>query len=134
LISNYEDEKHDYCEIRVSSKEIYLDLHKAVKTIEHPCKEWTTLFVECNSDSTTTYFKYNVNGVTGSFTGPSTKLFLTGSIALGSRYDDTYFLNGQVSALEFYEVQNSSEIPEYLRRIVIKNQTITSKKSIELMN
>ena len=126
LISNYEDIENDYCEIKVSSEEIYLDLHKAVKTIQHSCKEWTTLFLQCYSDESSTYYKYSVNGVTGSFSGPASDLFITDNIAVGSRLDDSYFLNGQVAALEFYQVQNSSEIPEYLQRIVIKNQTIVS--------
>ena len=126
LISNYEDDiNNDYCEIRVAATEIILHLHSDDEIVQHSCKDWTTLFIECNSDETTTYFKYDVNGTTGSFTRPSSKLFITESVALGSRYDDTHFLNGQVSALELYQIDQPSEVPEPLKKIVIKNQRIS---------
>lgn len=125
LISNYEEDiNNDYCEIRVTATEIILHLHSDDEIVQHSCKHWTTLFIECNSDDTTTYFKYDVNGVTGSYTRPSMKMFLTESVALGSRYDDTHFLSGQVSALEFYQTNQPSEVPEELKKIVIKNQRI----------
>ena len=106
LVSNYEDEDQDYYEIRVTSTEIILHIHSDDEILQHSCRDWTTLFVECNSDTSTTYFKY------------------AEGIALGSRYDDTYFLDGQVSALEFYRVDQPSEVPEELKKIVIKNQRI----------
>ena len=126
MISNYEDDTKDLenCEIRVTATEIILHLHSGDEIIQHRCKDWTTLFVECNSDETTTYFKYDVNGTTGSFTRPCGKGLMAESVALGSRYDDTHFLNGQVSALEFYQVNQPSEIPEEMKKIVIKNQRI----------
>lgn len=126
LISNYEEDiNNDYCEIRVTATEIILHLHSDDEIVQHSCEHWTTLFIECNSDETTTYFKYDVNGVTGSYTRPSMKLFLTESVAIGSRYDDTHFLSGQVSALEFYQTNQPSEVPEELKRIVIENQRIS---------
>ena len=69
LMSNYEEDSsnNDYCEIRITPSDIILHLHSDDEIIQHSCKDWTTLFVECNSDTTTTYFKYDVNGVTGSF-------------------------------------------------------------------
>ena len=125
LISNYqEDNLDDYCEIKVTATEIILHLHSDDEIIQRSCKDWTTLFVECNSDSTTTYFKYNVNGVTGSFSRPCSRI-VEGCIAMGSRYDDSHFLNGQVSALEFYEVNHPSEVPDELKNIVIKNQRVS---------
>ena len=125
LLSNYEEDiNNDYCEIRVAATEIILHLHSDDEIVQHSCKHWTTVFIECNSDETTTYFKYDVNGVTGSYTRPSMKMFLTESVALGSRYDDTHFLSGQVSALEFYQTNQPSEVPEALKKIVIENQRI----------
>ena len=126
LMSNYEEDSsnNDYCEIRITPTDIILHLHSDDEIIQHSCKDWTTLFVECNSDSTTTYFKYDVNGVTGSFSRPCSEM-MTESVALGSRYDNTHFLHGQVSALEFYQINQPSEIPVELKDIVIKNQKDT---------
>ena len=125
LISNYEeDSDNDYCEIRVTATEIILHIHSDDEIIQHSCKDWTTLYVECNTDDTTTYFKYDVNGRSGSYTRPSTEIFISESIALGSRYDDTHFLNGQVAALEIYESDQPSETPEALKKIVIENQRV----------
>ena len=124
LLSNYQDEGlEDYCEIRITATDIILHLHSADEVIHHSCKEWTTLFVECNSDSVATYFKYDVNGVTGAFSRPCAQSWAE-SIALGSRYDDTHFLHGQVSALEIYQVNQPLEIPMALKRIVINNQKV----------
>ena len=124
LISNYEeDNDNDYCEIRITATDIILHLHSDDEILQHSCKDWTTLFVECNSDSTTTYFKYDVNGVTGAFSRPCAQSWAE-SIALGSRYDDTHFLHGQVSALEIYQVNQPLEIPIPLKRIVINNQKV----------
>ena len=123
LLSNFVGDEDDYCEIRLTNTEIILHLHGDDEIIQHPCKDWTTLFVECNSDGTTAYFKYDVNGQTGLFTRPCTEMDASG-IALGSRYDDTYFFNGGVLALEFYQIDQPSEVPEELKRIVIKNQRI----------
>ena len=123
LLSNYQGGTiGDYCEIRVSATEIILHLHSDDEIIQHSCKDWTTLFVEHNSDGTTKYFKYDVNGMTGSFTRDRKKYLEVSSVSLGSRYDDTYFLNGEVSALEFYMANQPSEFPEELKNIVINNQ------------
>ena len=66
LISDYQHGQSRYCEIKVTSTEIFIHAHTAQETIPHNCKEWTTLFIEHRSDHTTTYYNYNVNGVTGS--------------------------------------------------------------------
>ena len=124
LISNFHKGEDNYCEVRVSATEIRLHLHNVDEIIQHSCKEWTTLYLECNSDDTTTYYKYDVNGKTGSFTGTPDELFFTGSLAMGSRPDDTFFLNGQVSALEIYEGTQPSEVPKPLKDIIIKHQRI----------
>ena len=38
-----------------------------------------------------------------------------------SRSDDTFFLDGQVAALEIYEGTQPSHVPEPLKDIIIKN-------------
>ena len=125
LVSNYQESlKEDYCEIRVTATEIILHLHSDDEIIQHSCKDWTTLFVEHNSDGSTKYFKYDVNGITGSFTRHRKKYLEVSSVSLGSRYNDTHFLIGQVAALEFYTVDQPSEIPTELKNIVIANQKI----------
>ena len=111
----------DECEIRVSATEIYLNLYDTTEIIQHSCKDWTTLYIECNSDEDTTYCKYDVNGVTGSFTR-SPNYGSEFSCWLGSRSDDTMFFNGQVAAVEVYEADHSSGVPDALKKLVIQNQ------------
>ena len=120
---NDEQKKDTICEIRVSATEICLDLYGTVEIIQHSCRVWTTLYIECNSDDTTTYCKYDVNGTTGSFTR-SQNDFYEGQFWLGSRNDNTMFFNGQVAAVEVYQAKSSSEIPESLKKLVIKNQRV----------
>ena len=123
LISDYLDGRTRYCEIKVTSTEIFIHAHTDQETIPHNCKEWTTLFIEHRSNHTTTHYNYNVNGVTGSMISPAADL-AGGGFALGSRWDDTYFLNGQVASLEIYGILHPALFPEDLKKIVIKNQNI----------
>ena len=123
LLSNFADGMEgDYCEIRVSATEIVLHLHSADEIIQRSSKEWTTLFVVCNSDHSISYFNYNVNGVTGSYTRPVGEDNVVG-IAVGSRYDnDDAYLNGQILSMELYDANQPIEVPEELQNIVMKNQ------------
>ena len=91
LISDYENDKRTYCEIKVATNEILIHAHSIHEVIQHSCKDWTTLFIEHSSDETTTHYNYKINGLTGSFTSPADTDASNG-FALGSRYDDTYFL------------------------------------------
>lgn len=124
LISNHSDDmedEDDYCEIRVSPTEIILHLHSEDEIIQRSSKEWTTLFVACNSDHTTSHFKYNVNGVTGSYTRPVGEDNVVG-IAVGSRYNGEMYLNGHVLSMELYDANQPIEVPEELKNMVMKSQ------------
>ena len=72
VLSNYKKqlEKDGCCEIRVTTKEIVLHAHKVTEIIQHSCKTWTTLFIEYNTDNQTTHYRYDANGITGSFVAP----------------------------------------------------------------
>ena len=123
VLSNYQEHHERYCEIKVTVNEIYIHAHTATEIIQHPSKEWTTLFIEHNSDDKITHYRYDVNGQTGSFTAPVSDMVHCG-FALGSRWNNTYFLDGQIAALEIYSISNSASLPESVKKVVIKNQSI----------
>ena len=121
LVTDHADDRNDYCEIRATETDLILHLRGDDEVIQRNCREWTTAYIEYNCDKTMMYFKYNVNGVTGSFTRPIRR----GAIevySMGSRTDDTHFLEGSIAALEIYRVDQSSEIPGEWQKIIVKNQ------------
>ena len=128
LISNHtpeiEEEEEDYCEISVTATAVKLHIHSEAEVVQHDCKEWTTLFVECNSDETTTNFKYDINGKVGSYMRASKDINEIG-VAFGSRYDSSLPTNGQVLALDFYSINQPSQFPEELKKILIYKHTLT---------
>ena len=127
LMSDYqkEFEKYGYCEIRVTANEIVIHADAVIEIIQHSCKSWTTLFIEYNTDDEETHYTYDVNGITGSFISPA-RDDIRGGFALGSRWDDTHFLNGQIASLEMYwTMGTSATFPEPVKRAVIKNQNIS---------
>ena len=123
VISDYQERQDGYCEIRVTANEIILHLHHTTEIIQHSCKNWTTLFIEYNTDEKVAHYRFNVNGVTGSFVGKTSRDIHAG-FALGSRWDDSYFLNGQMASLEMYWIPSSASLPEPVKEVIIKNQNI----------
>ena len=124
LLSNFQKSGHHiHCEIKITANAIVLDLHGATEIIQHSCKDWTTLFIDYTSDDETTHFTYNVNGQIGSFTTPKSHS-VHEAFALGSRWDDSLFLDGQIAALEIYQIPDADPLPENVKNILIKNQTI----------
>ena len=68
-----------------------------------------------------------MNGTTGSFTRPSHRVLFCDGYSIGSRSDETHYLTGEIAALEIYQTNQPSEIPEELKKIVIENQKSTYK-------
>ena len=71
----------------------------------------------------------------GSFLWDSSDMFMFG-FAVGGRFNDTGFLNGEISSLEIYHVNETSKpFPECLKNLVINNHVMkdvnppSSKKS-----
>ena len=113
------------CEIRVSgATEITIQIHDVKEIIQHAsCKEWTTLFVEYNSDEKLSHFTYDVNGTVGSFTAPSCLFEILG-YHLGCRGNGTNYLDGEIAAVETYENSNTAApLPDTLKNIIINNQS-----------
>ena len=119
LISNFNgDEENDYCEILVTGTEIRLHLHSEDEIIQHNCTEWTTLYVSCNSDRSTSFFGYTINNKhVGSFISPSKDLNEIG-IVVGARYDASSPMTGQILAMEFYCTHQPIQFPDDLKKIV----------------
>ena len=128
LLSDYQEDEEmknmGHCEIRVSANEIILHVRHATEIIQHSCKDWTTLFIEHNTDEKVAHYRYNVNGVTGSFVG-TTSDYEQDGFALGARWDDTFFLNGQIASLEMYRIPSSASLPEPVKEVIMKNQNIS---------
>ena len=115
-------------EIKISgATEITIQVSKNVKEIvQHSSlKEWTTLFLEYNSDKKTAHFTYDVNGTVGSFTSPVIWGARPG-FYLGSRWDGTNFLDGEIASVEVYENKGTAApLPDTLKNIVINNQKVS---------
>ena len=109
----------------MTANDIVIHAHTVTEIIQHSYKSWTTLFIEYNTDDKDTHYRYDVNGITGSFISP-VRYDIWGGFALGSRWDDTYFLNGQIASLELYWTKGTSAtFPEPVKRVLIKNQNIS---------
>ena len=113
-------------EIKISgANEITIQIHEVKEIIHHPCKGWTTLFIEYNSDNDLSHFTYDVNGIVGSFTTPIDHGAVESGIHLGCRWDNTNYLDGEITSVEMYENTNTSApLPDTLKNVVIKNQKI----------
>ena len=126
LLSDYQQpwaKEMGYCEIKVTANEIILHAHTVTEIIQHSCKNWTTLFIENNSDEEITHYRYNVNGITGSFVAP-VRDSGNGGFSLGSRWDDTFFLKGQIASLEMYWMESCTSLPHPVKEVIIRNQNI----------
>ena len=125
LMDGNGDSRHPPCEIKLSgATEITIQIHDVKEIIQHACKKWTTLFIEYNSDRHLSHFTYDVNGIVGSFTSPSTPLERWG-FHLGCRWNETDYLDGEIASVETYETYNTAApLPDTLKNIIIKNQRI----------
>ena len=114
-------------EIKISgATEITIQFHKVKEIVQHSSlKEWTTLFIEYNSDKKTAHFTYDVNGSIGSFTAPAEHGARLGFV-LGSRWDGTKFLDGEIASVECYSNRHTvAPLPDTLKSMVIKNQEVS---------
>ena len=134
LVSNFEKKKHEkiYQEISVTSTEIHIWMQKNMKEghiiIPHATHKWTTLFVGLVATADRTHGSYIINGdakLTGSFTIDTIDEDVLG-FSVGSRYDDTRFLNGEIASIELYHERGKKEIPQALKDLIIRNQLIES--------
>ena len=112
-----------------------------IVSIENDVKQWSTLYVEYRGyESKPTEYNYIVRCgdstiTSGSFLWDSSDMFQFG-FAVGGRLNDTGFLNGEISSLEIYHVNETSKpFPECLKNLVINNHVMkdvnppSSKKS-----
>ena len=139
LFSNHDKYNQDYPanELLVSKSKISICGVKNEKStsfsIDHDCRDWTTLFLEWNvnkvqNESTFHYIINNDKQLTGSFsfdTFWTTKNF----IAIGDRDDDSLYkpFNGQVRAIEFYfsaDILDGKCLPTSLRNKIIETQCV----------
>ena len=107
----------------------------ATFTIDHDCREWSTLFVERNvnverNETTFRYMINNVTNLTGSFSF-DTFWMRPSFIAIGDRDDSSLHkpLNGQVRAIEFYfstDILDGKFLPTSLRSKKIESQCVKS--------
>ena len=117
---------HSASEIKISgANEITIQILDVKEIIHHPCREWTTLFIEYNSDNHLSHFTYDVNGIVGSFTTPNAHGSAKSGVHLGCRWDNTNYLDGEIASVEMYENANTSApLPDTLKNMVIKNQKL----------
>lgn len=129
LISGLDPKKHQFLPrlIKVSSIDITIQIGKATEIIQNECKEWTTLFIEYNSDDFLTHFTYDVNDgdIIGSFTCPN-DILVTPGFNLGCKWDETEYLDGQIASVELYDNYDAMNagvpLPNSLKHLVTSNQ------------
>ena len=141
LFSNHDKQNPDYPgnELLVSKSKISIcgveNEKPASFSIDHDCRDWTTLFVEWNvntvqNKSTFHYIINNDKKLTGSFSF-DTFWITTDFIAIGDRDDDSLYkpFNGQVRAIEFYfstDILDGKCLPTSLRNKIIESQCVRS--------
>ena len=134
LITNYrkEDKYKGFHEIIVNHQGIifrgYFNDKPAQHTVQHNCKEWTTLFLDYTQNSKTsveyTYILNNDPKMQGSFTFQA-PLSEQDKHFVGGREDGTHFLSGGVYAIELFSNKNIPKpIPQSLKQLIIKNQMV----------
>ena len=146
LLSTFQMEENPYTEISVSGAEKKIVIKSKIDepmivSIENDVKQWSTLYVEYRGyESKPTEYNYIVRCgdstiTSGSFLWDSSDMFMFG-FAVGGRFNDTGFLNGEISSLEIYHVNETSKpFPECLKNLVINNHVMkdvnppSSKKS-----
>ena len=133
LLSNFEDDTNqDFHEIATTTTTITISGKEKgiakVVPIQYSCRNWTTFFLEYTVLGRQTQFTYIINNdskSTGDFTFDSVQEMTTG-FAVGGRYNNTHFLQGEISSIEMYHVgtKNNQNPPHSLKDLVIKNQLI----------
>ena len=132
ILSNIEKEGKYFHEIYVTATEIGISGRENEKPkcviIKHPNRNWTTLFLEYMALDHVTKFNYIINNnpqLGGTFTFDSYGEMPIG-FAVGSRYDNTRFLQGEIASIEMYHGKGNKQIPQAVKDLVIKNQLIES--------
>ena len=140
LFSNHDIDNPDFPdnELLVSKSKISIcgvkDEKSAIFSFDHDCREWTTLFVEWNTNKerneTTFHYVINNDKKTGSFSF-NTSDMMTSFIAIGDRDDGLLHkpFNGQVRAIEFYfstDILDGKCLPMSLRNKIIESQCVRS--------
>ena len=132
LLSNFDGEENPHWhEISTTSTEINIRGMENGKSklisIHHNCRDWTTLFIEYVSAATQetqlTYIINNDPKLTETFTFDVIESMNSG-IAVGGRYDNSRFLQGDISSIEIYHVKRNNEFLRSLKDLVVKNQCI----------
>ena len=101
-----------------------------VISICNDVKQWTTLYVEYRGyESKPTEYNYIVKCSDSKVTSGSFSLdfddFGQFGFAMGSRFNNTGFLKGEISSLEICHVDDPSKpFPECLRKLVIDKHVI----------
>ena len=133
VISNHQEGEKYFHEICVTESEIFIcgikDSKESRFIIQHDTRNWTTLYVEYKSYENITKCNYSINKDShcyGSFTFDTYSEMLTG-FSVGSRFDNSRFLNGDIASFESYHLEKCARdsFPVCLKNLVIKNQLIT---------
>ena len=131
LITNHttRDPLKQFHEISVTANEIniwgYRDGQPARETIQHNCRNWTTLFLDyvVSANIELTYILDNDPKMQGSFAFQHPQACLS-HVYVGGRRDGTRFLTGAIHAIELYHTQAREPIPQSLKQMVIKGQQV----------
>ena len=106
--------------------------------IQHVNREWTTFFLEYRGEKKDTTFKYIINNHdSGDFSMKNISGEADGC-ALGGRFDDTHFFQGDIASFESYHQENVSDelqlMPSSLRKLIISNQMVKGSTSSFIYN
>ena len=130
LLSNFDVSNSNFHEICTTSTGIDISGRQKGKStrvpIQHNCRDWTTLFIEYAAAEQQTQFAYIINAdphLSGTFNLDSIHEETSGC-AVGSRYNNTRFFEGEIASIEMYHVKVNETAPQCLRDLIIKNQLI----------
>ena len=130
ILSNVETKGKYFHEIYVTTTEIGICGREKEKPrsviIQHPNHNWTTLFFEYMAMEDVTKCNYIINNdpqLEGTFTF-DTYYEMGDGYAVGSRFDDTRFLQGDIASIEMYHMPGKLPLPQCLKSLVIKNHLI----------
>ena len=133
LLSNFQTSSENWHEISTSNTEISIWGKENGKTkraiIHHAAHNWTTLFIEYLGAYPQTHGSYIIKNdpkLTGTFTFDSSDEMSSG-FRVGSKYDNTGFLQGEIASIEIYHGKGKKQIPQAFKELVIKNRLIESK-------
>ena len=130
LISNWDVGSSCFSEVSATSMQIHIygmeDGQMITVTIQHSCTNWTTLFIDYVTGGSQTECTAIINNdVAETFTFDSDEGNLSG-FSVGSRYNDTRFLHGDIDSIEmYYSLNLQKRLPDNVRYLIIENQIIT---------